>query len=134
LDKKSGAIVEQSIGDKEKMIVAGEHGTTDVELDDLQRHNASLDEQQLETLRKLLIGVGRFYGFPQDVEWAFAHDQLYLLQSRPITKFPARWTRGASAERFPNVITPLTWDFVCEGFHASLEHSLRMMGMPAFDD
>jgi phosphohistidine swiveling domain-containing protein len=134
LDKKSGAIVEQSIGDKEKMIVAGEHGTTDVELDDLQRHNASLDEQQLETLRNLLVGVERFYGFPQDVEWAFAHGELSLLQSRPITKFPARWTRGESAERFPNVITPLTWDFVCEGFHASLEHSLRMMGMPAFDD
>lgn len=134
LDKKSGAIVEQSIGDKEKMIVAGEHGTTDVELDDVQRHNASLDAQQLDALRQLLIGVERFYGFPQDVEWAFAHGELHLLQSRPITKFPARWTRGESAERFPNVVTPLTWDFVCEGFHASLDHSLRLMGMPPFDD
>jgi phosphoenolpyruvate synthase/pyruvate phosphate dikinase len=134
LDKKSGAIVEQSIGDKEKMIVAGGHGTTDVELDDVQRHNASLDAQQLEALRQLLTGVERFYGFPQDVEWAFARGQLFLLQSRPITRFPARWTRGESAERFPNVITLLTWDFVCEGFHASLEHSLRLMGLPAFDD
>jgi len=134
LDKTSGATVEQSIGDKEKMIVAGEHGTTDVELDAFQRNAPSLDAAQLDELRYLLIRVERFYGFPQDVEWAFAGGLLHLLQSRPITKFPARWTRGESAERFPNAITPLTWDFVCEGFHASLEHSLRLMGMPAFDD
>ncbi|MCU1349324.1 MAG: phosphoenolpyruvate synthase, partial [Acidobacteria bacterium] len=134
LDKKSGETVERSIGDKRTMIVAGGQGTTDVELDDFQRNAPSLSDAQLAELRQLLIVVERFYGFPQDVEWAFAGGELHLLQSRPITMFPARRTRGESAERFPNVVTPLTWDFVCEGFHASLEHSLRLMGMPAFED
>jgi pyruvate,water dikinase len=133
IDRKSGAIVERSIGEKEKTIAATAEGTEERELSDEQRKASSLTDAQLEALRQLLIKVERFYAFPQDTEWAFAKDTLYLLQSRPVTKFPAKWTRGESAERFPNVITPLTWDFVVEGFHCSLEHSLKMMGMPPFE-
>jgi len=134
IDKKSGEIRERTVGEKERMIVATDDGgTREVELTPEQRSAASLDDQQVDELRKLLIRIERFYAFPQDVEWAFADGQLYLLQSRPVTKFPPKWTRGESAERFPNVITPLTWDFVVEGFHESLEHSLKLMGMPPFE-
>lgn len=134
LDKKSGAVRERSIGAKLRKIVAsGDGATREVELTEDERGASSLSEAQLEQLRALVVRVERFYAFPQDIEWAFAGGSLHLLQSRPITKFPARWTRGESAERFPNVVTPLTWDFVVEGFHASLEHSLRLMGMPPFE-
>ena len=57
---------------------------------------------------------------------------LWLLQARPITRVPPRWTRDESAERFPSVVTPLAWDLVEEGFHLSLSHSLELMGMPPF--
>ena len=72
----------------------------------------------------------RSYRFPQDIEWGFVGGELHLLQARPVTTIPARWTRDESAERFPNVITPLTWDFVDEGFHRSLAYSFRQMGNP----
>src|SRR5262249_31440578 len=42
------------------------------------------------------------------------------------------WTRDESAERFPNAVTPLAWDYAAEAFHRSLAHSLRLMGLPAF--
>jgi len=32
----------------------------------------------------------------------------------------------------PTAITPLTWDFVEDGFHRSLTYSLRLMGFPPF--
>ncbi|MEA2570209.1 MAG: rifampicin phosphotransferase [Acidobacteriota bacterium] len=134
IDRKTGEIRERTIGEKEQMIVATEGGgTREVELTAEQRGASSLDDQQLDHLRALLIRIERFYAFPQDVEWAFAGGDLYLLQSRPVTKFPPKWTRGESAERFPNVVTPLTWDYVVEGFHESLAHSLDLMGMPAFE-
>jgi rifampicin phosphotransferase len=134
LDKKTGDVRERTIGEKTAMIVpTSDGGTREVALDAAQRYAASLDGQQLDVLRQTMIGIERFYAFPQDVEWAFAGGTLYILQSRPVTKFPPRWTRGESAERFPNVVTPLTWDFVSDGFHASLEHSLRLMGMPPFE-
>jgi pyruvate,water dikinase len=133
LDKASGAVRERSIGEKQHTIVAADDGTRELEVDESKRNAPSLDDQQLDELRTLLVRVEKFYAFPQDVEWAFAGGALYLLQSRPVTKFPARWTRGESAERFPNVVTPLTWDFVLAGFHESLAHSLGIMGLPPFE-
>ena len=84
-------------------------------------------------LTDLLLRIETSYRFPQDIEWGFADGQLFLLQSRPITTIPPRWTRDESAERFPNVITPLTWDFVDSGFHRSLNYSFRLMGFPPFN-
>jgi pyruvate,water dikinase len=133
LDKASGAVRERTIGDKTHAIVATADGTAHVEVETARRSAPSISDAELDALRRLLLRIERFYAFPQDVEWAFAGGELYLLQSRPVTKFPARWTRGESAERFPNVVTPLTWDFVVSGFHESLEHSLRLMGLPPFE-
>lgn len=133
IEKTSGEIRERTIGEKLQMIVSTPSGTREIEVEESKRNAPSLDDAQIDELRKLLVRIERFYAFPQDTEWAFAGGTLYLLQSRPVTKFPARWTRGESAERFPNVVTPLTWDFVSDGFHESLAHSLKMMGMPPFE-
>ena len=82
----------------------------------------------------LAARAAEFYGYPQDIEWAYgANDSLFLLQSRNVTRLPPYWTRDESAERFPNVVTPLTWDLVEDGFHKSLKHSLSLMGMPPFN-
>lgn len=133
VNKSTGDVRERSIGEKTRMIVASGSGTAEIEVEPSRRGIPSLTDEQLNELRELLVRIERFYAFPQDVEWAFAGGALYLLQSRPVTKFPARWTRGESAERFPNAITPLTWDFVVSGFRESLQHSLQMMGMPPFE-
>lgn len=47
-------------------------------LNDDQVHQLANIAQQLETL----------FEYPQDVEWAYEDQQLYLLQSRPISTFP----------------------------------------------
>ncbi len=47
----------------------------------------ALSDQQINELTKLIIEVEKFYGFPVDIEWAFANNRLYLLQSRPITTY-----------------------------------------------
>lgn len=41
--------------------------------------------------------------------------------------------RDESAERFPNPVSPLAWELVEEGFHASLNHSFELMGLPPFN-
>jgi pyruvate,water dikinase len=94
--------------------------------------SASLTPEELRQLWKLSLEVERFAGFPQDIEWGAAGGRVFLLQSRPITKLPDRWTRDESAERFPNAVTPLAWDYAADAFHRSLAHSLRLMGLPAF--
>ncbi len=51
----------------------------------------------------------RFHGLPQDIEWTFDGETLWLLQSRPITNLQPIWTRKIAAEVIPGVIRPLTW-------------------------
>ena len=52
---------------------------------------------------------GRFHGLPQDIEWTYDGEQLWLLQSRPITTLQPIWTRKIAAEVIPGLIRPLTW-------------------------
>ncbi|MEM6868977.1 MAG: PEP/pyruvate-binding domain-containing protein, partial [Cyanobacteria bacterium P01_C01_bin.121] len=50
-----------------------------------------------------------FHGVPQDIEWTFDGEQIWILQSRPITTLIPIWTRKIAAEVIPGVIRPLTW-------------------------
>ncbi|MEP0946213.1 glycerol-3-phosphate acyltransferase [Leptolyngbya subtilissima] len=51
----------------------------------------------------------RYQGVPQDIEWSFDGETLWLLQSRPITTLQPLWTRKIAAEVIPGTIRPLTW-------------------------
>jgi pyruvate,water dikinase len=132
LDKSTLAVRTASIAHKSRRIVSAASGTCEVHAPALEAEQPSLTDSQLAALAELLRRVETSYAFPQDIEWAFADGTLWLLQSRPVTTIPPRWTRDESAERFPNVITPLTWDFVESGFHRSLQHSFGLLGFPSF--
>jgi phosphohistidine swiveling domain-containing protein len=130
LDRKTGDVIESRIAEKSRAIVGDADGTRVVEVGDTERLAPSLGSEQLRTLWTLCLDVERHAGSPQDIEWGVASGRVHLLQARPITKIPDRWTRDESAERFPNAVTPLSWDFAGDGFHRSLAHSLALMGLP----
>jgi len=132
LEKATGTVRSASIACKTRYIVCAASGTSEIQSSAAEAAKPSLDPGQLKELSDLLRQVETSYAFPQDIEWAFADGTLWLLQSRPVTTLPPRWTRDESAERFPNVITPLTWDFVESGFHRSLNHSFQLLGFPPF--
>ncbi|MEB3827497.1 glycerol-3-phosphate acyltransferase [Phormidium sp. CCY1219] len=48
-------------------------------------------------------------GIPQDIEWTYDGENLWLLQSRPITTLLPIWTRKIASEVIPGTIRPLTW-------------------------
>lgn len=61
----------------------------------------ALPDKQILALTQLGTRVAAFYGFPQDIEWAWADQQLYLLQSRPITSlYPVpEWRQAQVSDR-----------------------------------
>lgn len=129
------AEVESVVVEKPVALVdSGDGGTCEVELDAENAVRAALDPDQRKAVAQLALAAETHFGFPQDIEWAWQGGQLFLLQSRAVTRIPARWTRDESAERFPNPITPLTWDLCEAGFHASLNYSFQLMGLPPFGD
>ncbi|MBR8829201.1 MAG: glycerol-3-phosphate acyltransferase [Gomphosphaeria aponina SAG 52.96 = DSM 107014] len=50
-----------------------------------------------------------YHGIPQDLEWTYDGEKLWLLQTRPITNLQPIWTRKIAAEVIPGLIRPLTW-------------------------
>ncbi|MBD2103140.1 glycerol-3-phosphate acyltransferase [Leptolyngbya sp. FACHB-261] len=48
-------------------------------------------------------------GVPQDIEWTWDGQQLWVLQARPVTTLLPIWTRRIAAEVIPGLIRPLTW-------------------------
>jgi pyruvate,water dikinase len=50
-----------------------------------------------------------YHSIPQDIEWSYDGQTLWLLQSRPITTLLPIWTRKIASEVIPGIIRPLTW-------------------------
>jgi rifampicin phosphotransferase len=132
IDRSTREIRSSNIVQKSRKIIGAMHGIREVHLDMEEGGRPCLTRKQLSLLANLLLDVETSYRFPQDIEWGFVNEELFLFQSRPVTTIPPRWTRDESAERFPNVVTPLTWDFIENGFHQSLDYSFRLMGFPSF--
>ena len=85
VDKASGRIVTAEVHDKAVMTVRTAEGTEEVPTPDEQRRRPVLTDDQVRELTATASRIEAVYGAPQDIEWALADGQLYILQSRPIT-------------------------------------------------
>ncbi len=73
---------------------------------------AVLDEALVTRIASLVRALEDLFGAPQDVEWAVAGGELFLLQSRPITALPAA--------PIPVEIVPPEGDWERDDHHAVL--------------
>lgn len=88
VDMQTGRLVEKKLGAKALSIRGSQAGGVITVPEDNSQKQALPDEQIL-ALARLGQQVAADFGTPQDIEWAWAGGQLYLLQSRPITSlFP----------------------------------------------
>ncbi len=85
IDKYAKKIIDRKIGSKEQSIVLNENGGT--QIIDGEKGKSVLTDNQVLELTDLICSIENYYALPVDIEWAFHNDQLYLLQSRPITTF-----------------------------------------------
>ncbi len=123
---------EIAIGEKAVQIVSAVgQGTHLEEVAKNQRGLSSLSEANITELAKTAIRVeSLFKGIPQDIEWAFASDQLFLLQSRPITNLPlpkaecdwpeipgAQLYKRMASEVMPEPLSPLFEDLYLKGLY-----------------
>jgi phosphoenolpyruvate synthase/pyruvate phosphate dikinase len=79
------AVKEERIGAKEQMTVAVTGGTREVTVPRLLRERASLSMAQVAELAQLAVELEEKVSQPVDIETAYAREELFLLQCRPIT-------------------------------------------------
>jgi phosphoenolpyruvate synthase/pyruvate phosphate dikinase len=85
VNKGDLAVLEKQVGAKKRMTVAVKGGTKEVSVPRLLRERATLSKAQVVELAKLAVGLEKRFGSPVDVEVAYASEELFLLQCRPIT-------------------------------------------------
>ncbi|WP_418282358.1 phosphoenolpyruvate synthase [Halorubrum sp. DTA98] len=98
-DREREEVIEATVADKKiQMIKDPETGeTVQIEVDDDRRTARVLDDEEIKALVALGERVEDHYGVPQDVEWAINDDEIYMLQSRPITTISEADEGGSDA-------------------------------------
>jgi len=89
-----------------QVVIAGDDKLSCLQFDGNGKIPQALIKQVAYLARRL---ERRYLGIPQDIEWSYDGQNLWVLQSRPITTLLPIWTRKIAAEVIPGVIHPLTW-------------------------
>ncbi len=92
LDKSTLAVVSRQVTPQDRMLVRassgnGRHdsGNEWVPVPPEKVAAPKLSDAELVTLAGIGLKVEEHYGCPQDIEWAFADGQFFIVQSRPVT-------------------------------------------------
>src|SRR5207248_1294599 len=104
-----------------------------------QARQPALADGQVLAVADLVRRTGRYFGRPQDIEWAIEGGRLYLLQSRPITSLTHTadpdgvlnlWDNSNIAESYNGVTTPLTFSFARRAYEEVYRQFCRILKVP----
>jgi pyruvate,water dikinase len=100
LAREGPRLAELRIGHQDHEVVRGDVGVARVPLDEERATARVLSDAEAVELARLVLAVEAHYGGePQDIEWAIAGGETFLLQARPITTL----SRPAAAGTAPDV-------------------------------
>ena len=137
-----GNIIEHKIAVKTKVHQFSpltSSGVDSVPLTDAEAHRSVLNKPQVIAIAELARKVERFFGRPQDIEWAIEDGKIYLLQSRPVTSLydiadpdgvACIWDNSNIAESYGGITTPLTFSFARRAYEGVYRQFCRTLRVP----
>lgn len=105
--------------------------------DAVHQTNNLLTSVQTKRLLQLLIQCETIFSCPQDIEFAIATEEVYLLQARPITTAKQEHTFETTRvfdgsniqESYPGITSPLTFSFINSAYKEVYKSFCRLMGV-----
>lgn len=141
---KHNKIIERQIVEKTQQVKPNHQRngtiTTDVSVENQQL--ATLSDEQILNIEQILNQCKKYYGKPQDIEFAVKNNKIFLLQARPITNLHQVadpegehiiWDNSNIIESYPHTTTPLTFSFIIKMYEAVYVQFAEMMGVSATD-
>ena len=125
---KNGTVLNKTIQEKAVKFFIGDKITTETS------DKESLKVSEIRQLAELAAQIQNFFGTPQDIEWCFKDDRLYVLQSRPITRdfTPGKqeyFDSANIAESYSGIVLPLTCTFAKMVYEQVYKDLLHMSGV-----
>jgi rifampicin phosphotransferase len=149
VDRASERIISRETTDKEVMTVYVEGGTEEKPVPEARRKRPVLDDEGAAELARYGARIEELYGAPQDIEWALASGEFFILQARPITALPEAqppidWTvpdpkgfysRGSIVELLPDPLSPLFASLAPEPVGQTIRRiGYELLGADVFTD
>lgn len=111
--------IKPEIVKKDFMHILDNGAVVQKDVDEDLKDKPVLNDSQILRVRDLVKKASNFFGRYQDIEWAFEGEQLYLLQSRPITTLTSSkdgkinvFDNSNIVESYGGITTPLTFSFI----------------------
>ena len=92
LDRESGQVKRSEIAEKLRVTVPTRGGVVEQDVPAGLRRQAVLSDANIMRLFQLGLAIEQLFHAPQDIEWALAEEQVFVLQARPITTKQRRQT------------------------------------------
>jgi rifampicin phosphotransferase len=137
VDAGTGRVVSRRTADKDVMTVYAEKGTREQPVAAARRRTQVLDDPAAAELAGLGTRIASHFGTPQDIEWARADGEFFILQSRAITALPepsadapdswpvpypkGMYFRASIVEQLPDPLSPLFADLIDGSVTRSLQ-------------
>ncbi|MBI2594566.1 phosphoenolpyruvate synthase [Candidatus Curtissbacteria bacterium] len=99
IKKGSFGILAKSIVGQSKQLVRSNQGNKLIPVSRPFQKSQKLSDEAIMELARIGVKIEKHYFFPQDIEWAFKKNTLYIVQTRPVTtmkKTPETKPQGIS--------------------------------------
>lgn len=142
VDMKSRTVIERVINEQTQAMIFDEEnqaGLKTVSLAKADGEAETLNESHINQLIEIGNRIARAAGKPQDIEWAIKNNELFLLQTRPITRLvPPNdnrqnyvvWDNSNIQESYCGVTTPLTFNFANRAYETVYTQICEMLPIP----
>lgn len=137
---RDGEIIEQQIAKKEDAHCYINGSVQLVIVPAERKEQPVLSGNDILAIAELTRAAEKFFCSPQDIEWAMENENLFILQSRPITSIAAVpdpdgginiWDNSNIAESYGGVTTPMTFSFALKAYEEVYRQFCRIMNVPA---
>jgi pyruvate,water dikinase len=145
VNRSTRAITSHIVDKEHELVSDATGGLRKQQVDDARRNVSSLTDAQILAITDVLVRLETSQGLPQDIEWVFDGEELYLVQTRPITTLPPDslfdeavagdgfilWDNSNITESYNGVVTPLTFSHVSRSYRQVYLQYCELMGVPA---
>lgn len=100
VDKKSLTIVKKELKIQLVQYIKKGQNNVEVKLSKKQGEQEKVSDDEVVRIAQLVKAIEKHYYFPQDIEWAIQNDQVYIVQSRPITTIQSQKSQVESQKSF----------------------------------
>ena len=111
--------IDKQIATKDYMHVLENDQVIQKDVEEDLKNIQVLTDKQINEVKELVKKASDYFGRYQDIEWAYEGDNLYLLQSRPITTLTSNkegklnvFDNSNIVESYGGITTPLTFSFI----------------------